>query len=54
MARVNLNKLVAINTLNANHNIMASLGANGDKNRVLYLTLQRECNEIKKRYPSLR
>lgn len=46
----NLNKLVAINSLNANRNIMAGL----EKSSVLYLILSRECERIMKRYPSLR
>ena len=50
MAKVNLNKLVASNSLNANRNIMANL----EKGSVLYLTLSRECEDILKRYPSLR
>lgn len=49
-----INKMVAINTLNANRNLMSQLGDNGSKNRVLWLTLKRECNEILKRFPSLR
>ena len=45
-----LDKLVASNSLNANRNIMANL----EKGSVLYLTLSRECEQILKRYPSLR
>lgn len=45
-----LDKLVASNSLNANRNIMASL----EKSSLLYLTLSRECEQILKRYPSLR
>ena len=48
--KVNLNKLVASNTLNANHNIMSGL----EKSSVLYITLQMDCERIIKRYPSLR
>lgn len=44
-----LDKLVASNTLNANHNIMHNL----EKNSVLYISLKRECERIIKRYPSL-
>jgi hypothetical protein len=50
MGTITLNKLVAINSLNANRNIMATL----EKGSVLYLTLSRECEQILKRYPSLR
>ncbi len=45
-----LDKLVASNILNANHNIMA---ASKESNPVLYLTLKWECDRIIKRYPSL-
>jgi hypothetical protein len=51
---MNLNKLVAINSLNANHNIMRGLEEKGETNRVLYLILKSECERIMKRYPSLR
>ena len=44
-----LDKMVASNTLNANHNIMHNL----EKNSVLYISLKRECERIVKRYPSL-
>ena len=50
MRSTKLDKLVASNTLNANHNIMSSL----DKNSVQYICLQMECDRIVKRYPSLR
>ena len=49
MRSTKLDKLVASNTLNANHNIMSSL----DKNSVQYICLQMECERIIKRYPSL-
>lgn len=45
-----LDKLVASNTLNANHNLMESCK---ESNPVMYLTLKWECDRIKKRYPSL-
>lgn len=48
--KTNVNKLVAINSLNANRNIMEGI----EKSSVLYLTLSRECERIMKRYPSLR
>lgn len=49
MARINLNKLVAINAFNANNNIIATT-----TNNVLKLTLQAENERLMKRYPSLR
>lgn len=50
----NMRKMVAANALRANQNIMSELGEHGVKNRVLWLTLKRECEEIMKHYPSLR
>lgn len=49
----NLNKLVASNTLSANHNIMRQLEEKGEKNSVLWFSLRSECERIVKRYPSL-
>ena len=54
MAKMNLNKLVAINTLNANLGIMQSMKEKGEQNSVLFVLLNRECERIVKRYPSLR
>ena len=50
---VNLNKLVASNALNANHNIMRQLEEKGEKNSFQYICLANECALIVKRYPSL-
>jgi len=47
------NKMVASNALNANRMILSDLERNGETNRVLYITLKRECEQIVKRYPSL-
>ena len=47
-------KMVAINTLNANLGIMQSMKEKGEQNSVLYILLHRECERIVKRYPSLR
>jgi len=54
MAKVNLNKLVASNVLNANRNLLSSLERDGRKGSVLYLTTLWENQRIVKRYPSLR
>jgi hypothetical protein len=51
---MNLDKLVAANTLSANLGIMQSMKEKGEQNSVLYLLLHRECEKIVKRYPSLR
>lgn len=45
-----LDKLVASNTLNAIQNLMEACK---ESNPVMYLTLKRECDRIKKRYPPL-
>ena len=50
----NFDKMVASNTLNANHNIMRQLEEKGEKGSVQYILLSRECERIVKRYPSLR
>jgi len=49
MGTITLNKLVAINTFNANNNIIATT-----TNNVLKLCLQAENERLMKRYPSLR
>lgn len=46
---MNLDKLVASNTLNANRNIMVNL----TRQDVSWWVLYNECEEIIKRYPSL-
>ena len=47
-------KLVAANTLSANLGIMQSMKEKGDTSSVLFILLNRECERIVKRYPSLR
>ena len=50
---MNLNKLVASNALNANHNLMRQLEEKGEKFSVQWFCLKNECDRITKRYPSL-
>ena len=50
---MNLNRLVASNALNANHNIMRQLEEKGEKFSVQWFCLKNECDRITKRYPSL-
>jgi hypothetical protein len=47
------NKMVASNTLNANRMLLSDLERDGETNRILYITLKRECERIVKRYPGL-
>ena len=48
------NKMVAVNTWNANHNIMRDLESKGETNTIMYISLKREQERLEKRYPSLR
>ena len=48
------NKMVAVNTWNANHNIMRDLESKGETNTILYISLKQEQKRLEKRYPSLR
>lgn len=49
-----LDKLVADNVLRANHNIMYELAESGEKDSYRYKMLEKDCERIEKRYPSLR
>ena len=46
--------MVAVNTWNANHNIMRDLESKGETNTILYISLKQEQERLEKRYPSLR
>lgn len=46
--------MVAVNTWNANHNIMRDLESKGETNTILYISLKQEKERLEKRYPSLR
>ena len=46
--------MVAVNTWNANHNIMRDLESKGETNTFLYISLKQEQERLEKRYPSLR
>ena len=48
------NKMVAANTLRGNLNLMQQMKEKGEQNSVLFILLNRECEKIVKRYPSLR
>ena len=54
MAKMSLNKLVAVNSYNANSNLMYELERKGEKDSVQYLCLKNENERLEKRYPSLR
>ena len=54
MNQKRFDKMVAANTLRANHNLMYQMKEKGEQNSVLYILLHRECERIVKRYPSLR